>query len=198
MNNDDKISIDTGAGFIESDLSSLQEIRTIHPYLPTEFEYKKIKTGEIFTYNAGSSKVKEIAYSEQTEKNLSNNYEGVKNKTLSKLMLAGIALSFFTGIILRVSEEAFDIGIVLYIISVILNLFLTIWAIVRLWNIDSMIGVDQKLEASRVKPTIEKSISETDETTEDKLLKSKKLYDEGLLTDESYKKLNLDLAQKLK
>jgi hypothetical protein len=125
-------------------------------------------------------------------------YNGVKNQTLAKLMLSGIGLSLFSGIILRTSGEALGFGISLYVISIILNLFLTSWAIVRLWNIDSMIGFEVKPKTLSEDSEIGRNLDASVETTEDKLRKSKKLHEEGLLTDEAYAQLNLDLAQKLK
>ena len=125
-------------------------------------------------------------------------YNGVKNQTLAKLMLSGIGLSLFSGIVLRTSGEALGFGISLYVISIILNLVLTSWAIVRLWNIDFMIGFEAKPKTLSEDSKIESYLDPSVETTEDKLRKSKKLHEEGLLTDEAYAQLNLDLAQKLK
>ena len=125
------------------------------------------------------------------------NYVGIKNQTLAKLILSGIALSIFSIILLRISDNISGFAISLYVISFVLNLVLTVWSIVRLWNIDSMIEINAKPKTEPKESSKESNLEERIETIEDKLRKSKKLYEEGLLTNEAYTKLNIDLAQKL-
>jgi hypothetical protein len=125
------------------------------------------------------------------------NYHGIKNQTLAKLMLASIILSIFSAIISRNSENILGFAISIYVISIVSNLVLTVWAIVRLWNIDSMFGIYENHKTLSQESKTKSNCCDPFDTIEDKLRNLKKLHEEGLLTDESYAKLNLDLAKKL-